>query len=188
MKIPRISVAWIAVLLVAVLFAFLGYNILRVAGEADAPIPTAFSVMPQNQHLPAPQTVSAPIHQIIEEVPLPEVPGQTEEDLQMDEPLQQVPPSVEYGEPSYQDPMEGTVHSSSEFGDNLRHPEQMMEISPPLGSMRLPSAGIGSDTSSQGGNRSIQYAPEMIQNGAEMMPGIEAYDFSDMGGIAYSML
>ena len=130
----------------------------------------------------------APIQHQVERVPVPQVPAQVEEDLRHDEPLYQTPPDVEYGEPEHMDPHEGPVHSMSEFGDNLRHPEQMIEVAPPLGTSRIVPAGLGSEKSAPGGNRSSEYAPEMAQNGGEFMSGIMAFDGSDGGGIAYSMI
>jgi hypothetical protein len=119
---------------------------------------------------------------------MPVVVGQTEEDLRDTRPVSETPPTVQYAEPEAQDPLEGTVNGESEFGDTLRHPEQMIEMQPPLGSMRVPASGLGSDKGSVGGNLSVQYAPEMAQNGGEFMHGIMAFDGSDAGGIGYSMV
>jgi hypothetical protein len=55
--------------------------------------------------------------------------------------------------------------------------------------MRVPAAGLGSDElPSHGGHQSVQYSPEMAQNGGEFMSGIFAFDGTDGGGIGYSMI
>lgn len=152
---------------------------------------TSMGVMPYEQvFLQKRQNASIPaiIHQNDERVPIPEVPAQTMQELQEDEPLRRTPPDVEYGEPHSLDPQEGPVHSVSEFGDNLRHPEQMIEVAPPLGSSRIMPAGLGSEKTAPGANRLSDYSPEMAQNGGEFMSGIMAFDGSDDSGIGYSMI
>lgn len=129
-----------------------------------------------------------PLDAHIEEMQMPTVVGQTEEELRMTSPLAETPPSVEYAEPEAKDPLEHEVHSESEFGSNLRHPEQMIEMHPPMGTMRVATAGLGSEGSSVGGNESVQYTPEFATNGGEFMNGIFAFDGSDAGGIGYSMI
>jgi hypothetical protein len=121
--------------------------------------------------------------------PMPVVVGQTEEDLRALRQVSETTPAVEYPEPEAKDPLESVVNSESEFGDNLRHPEQTIEIMPPLGSMRVMPSGVGSEEPpSLGGNQSVQYSPEMAQNGGEFMSGIFAFDSSDGGGIGFSMI
>ena len=134
---------------------------------------------------------AAPVIQhYVDPLPVPEVVGQTEEDLRATRPVSETPPTVTYGEPEAQDPMEGTsgINMESEFGDNLRHPEQMVEIAPPMGTMRVSASGLGSDAPPKaGGNRPVNYSPELAQNGSEFMSGIFAFDGSD-DGIGYSMV
>ena len=118
---------------------------------------------------------------------IPNVPGQTEEDLRAPEPLQASPPSTQYDIPEATDPLNKNVYMSSEFGSNFRHPEQMMERHPGIGMGNVVAAQIGSEQSGPGGNNAAGYAPEMAQNGGEFMAGISAFDVSE-SGVAYSML
>jgi hypothetical protein len=97
----------------------------------------------------------------------------------------ETPPSIEYPDPEAIDPMEQVVNSESEFGDNLRHPEQTIEMQPPIGSLRAISSD---EPPSMGGNESVQYSPELAQNGGEFMSGIFAFDGTDGGGVGYSMI
>lgn len=191
---PRISLAWIFILLAVSIIGFFGFQILQVAlkqkNETTEFVPQAIQepelARPPTK-IPIPVAVPAPIHEEPQAVPPPTVAGQTRDQLMEDEPLLQTPPDVQYSEPVHNDPMEGPVHSDSLFGDNLRHPEQMFEVAPPLGSGRVAASGLGSERSSQGGNQSVRFAPEMAQNGGEFMSGISAFDGSD-GGIGYSMI
>lgn len=185
MKVPRVSVAWIVVFILLSVIGFFGYHIF-FAVKPESP---GFGTVPQEQSVQGTQPpLAIPVQAPVEKVPMPKVPAQTEEDLRADEPLRETPPDVEYGEPQYMDPLEGPVHSVSEFGDNLRHPEQMIEVAPPLGTSRIVPAGLGSEESAPGGNRPSEYAPEMAQNGGEFMSGIMAFDLTDGGGIGYSMI
>lgn len=198
MKVPRVSLAWIGIIIISCLVAFFGYHILKsIQGSSQSDIQglVATGVLPMDEmqmesaHNTTVQPVRpAPIQQLIERVPVPNVTAQPEEDLRQDEPLAQTPPDVEYGEPQSIDPQEGPVHSMSEFGDNLRHPEQMIEVAPPLGTSRIVPGGLGSEKTAPGGNRPSEYAPEMAQNGGEFMSGIMAFDGTDGSGIAYSMI
>lgn len=200
MKSPRIPLSWIFISIVAIMFAFFGYQIYQASvgntetethtNTVTSSIQYATPVMAVNQ-LPSAvqQEPHAPIHKKIEEVhALPEVVGQTQEDLRAEEPLQQTPRDVQYYEPAHTDPLEPIVHSSAEFGETLRHPEQMIEVHPPLGTARVSASGLGSDNSSQGGHNSVGYSPEMAQNGGEFMHGISAFDGSDGVGIGFSMI
>jgi hypothetical protein len=192
MSAPRISLAWVAVLVIVSVVAFFGYQILKVSFEGKPS--NEFVPVPMNnpeQLFPPskiPPAVPATLMEEPQIVPPPPVVGQSQQELMADEPLQQTPPDVQYSEPVSNDPLEGPIHSDSLFGDNLRHPEQMFEVAPPLGSGRVVASGLGSDRSSQGGNQSVRFAPEMAQNGGEFMSGISAFDGSDGGGIGYSMI
>jgi len=118
---------------------------------------------------------------------MPNVPGQTEEDLRAAEPLQATPPAVQYDAPEATDPMNRHVFMSSEFGSNLRHPEQMIEHRLPSTMNGVVPSGLGSERTNPGGNRVTAFAPEMAQNGGEFMQGISAFDTTDIG-TGFSML
>lgn len=126
---------------------------------------------------------------IVEPLLMPEVVGQSEEDLRETRQVQQTPPDAVYSDPKPVDQNEGDIHSESEFGDNLRHPEQTIEVAPPLGTLRMVQSGLGSEEPTPtfvGKHDPTVYSPEMAQNGGEFMSGIWAYDGDD--GYGYSTI
>jgi hypothetical protein len=131
---------------------------------------------------------AAPVVQKRRPIPheMPHVPAQTEDDLRATKPHMATPPAVQYDSPEATDPLNKTVYMGAEFGSNLRHPEQMIEMRPGMGMGQVVSSGLGSEHSSPGGNRAAGYSPEMAQNGGEFMQGISAFDYSDEG-VGYSM-
>jgi hypothetical protein len=119
--------------------------------------------------------------------PMPEVVGQTEEDLRNPDPLQQKAPAYRYNKPQAHDSQAGDPYMEAEYGDNLRHPEAMFEPRVQQQSSYIASSGIGSHNSSPGGNYAIGYASENAQNAGEFMNGVFAFDTS-FEGSAYSAL
>jgi hypothetical protein len=195
MSLPRIRIVWILVAALLVAVGFFGYHIFDAMNqpvnhlEPDVPKP-ANEVPRLNVPVVKPKEElflhSEPIMHEPEPLPMPHVVGQTEEDLRETVPVNDTPPPIQYSEPESSDPLEGVVNSESEFGDNLRHPEQMIEMMPPMGSLRSPQSGLDSDVSTPGRHDPTMFAPEMAQNGGEFMRGIVAFDGDD--GIGYSMI
>jgi len=209
----RIPISWLLLLLVLAVFGFFGYQIIQASARSEtfppySPDTSSHEIHPSGRmaaELAHPTSVPdliknapagshedeshAPIVQKQAPIPnsMPRVPGQNEEDLRAPEPLQASPPSVQYDAPEATDPMNRHVFMSSEFGSNLRHPEQMIEHRPGNTMGGVVDSGLGSEHSSPGGNRTVQFAPEMAQNGGEFMRGISAFDTSDTGS-AFSML
>lgn len=199
----RIPVSWIFLIAVLALFAFFGYHIVQAySGDSSKHIstfapqdaPTArYSADPVeagSAHPTAHDTqVNAPAIHTPHPIPhsMPHVVGQTEQDLREPEPLQASPPSMQYDVPEAMDPLNNIVHMSSEFGSNLRHPEQMIESRPPPSMDSALAAGLASEHNNPGGNRASEYTPEMAQNGGEFMSGIMGFDGSS-AGTGYSML
>ncbi len=198
---PRSLFAWLIVVILLAAGAFFTYHI-AVTATSNNPNsdPSQFAVLPSNAVFENPvHTKGAsfddshfqhaePLDMPPPPLPMPTVTGQTEEDLRATRQVIESPPTVEYPPPEASDPLEGPVNSESEFGDNLRHPEQVIEMAPPMGTVRIANSGLGSDElPSLGGHQSVQYAPEMAQNGGEFMSGIFAFDGSDMG-VGYSMI
>jgi hypothetical protein len=205
----RVPLSWLLLLVVLAVFAFFGYQIyqaaagdeekfppysqadeakaaekhVRFAGAAEAEDGhvSANDAQAGDDEAPAPVVHRVPPHA------MPQVPGQTEDDLREPEPLQRTPPTTQYDIPEHTDPMNRTVHMAAEFGSNLRHPEQMMEAHPGVSMDSVVASGLGSEMSSPGGHQAAAYAPEMAQNGGEWMKGINAFDTSE-AGIAYSMI
>lgn len=201
----RIPVSWLLLVCVIGVFAFFAYHIVQASS-----INETHTVAPAQQLQPAVAfQEAAPVPKYMTEAPsydddgeeyaeasqkpqpapkaMPKVAGQTEEDLRAPEPLQATPPTTQYDPPEATDPMNRHVHMSSEFGSNLRHPEQMIERRPPPSMDYVVPSGLGSEQSHGGGNRQVSFAPEMAQNGGEFMAGISAFDMSE-SGTAYSML
>ena len=198
----RVPLSWLILLLIVGVFAFFGYHILQASerkqgeeqkeqyhvlgkaqGQGQGPqgYPIGQHVGPQpvaHQGSEAPsftQQVPAPLR-------MPVVPGQSEEELREHEPLQASPPATQYEAPDAVDPMNRTAYMNATFGDNLRHPEQMMEARPPI---RRMDSGLESEQSVPGPHNASEYSPEMAQNGGEFMRGISAFE-NDRSG--YSMV
>lgn len=212
----RIPLSWIVLLVLLGVFAFFGYHILQASSpDVVAPInkvvnmiqhPEIAKALPQMGYDEQEQGRESPHLSIHEEtgqtyehgapvvhkqnpIPnkMPAVPAQTEDDLRATQPNMATPPSVQYDTPEAIDPLNRTVYMGAEFGSNLRHPEQMIELRPSTGMGGVVASGLGSEHSGPGGNRATGYAPEMAQNGGEFMQGINAYDLSDYGA-GYSMV
>jgi len=206
----RIPISWLVLSFIVAIFAFFGYHIIQATSVNEIPLTKApvLSIQKPNEEqmdytMPdgRPSYIAnAPSDDdgVVEHAentqraqpapkPMPRVAGQTEEDLRAPEPLQATPPTTQYDPPEATDPMNRHVHMSAEFGSNLRHPEQMIERRPASSMNYVVPSGLGSEKSSQGGNRQVSFAPEMAQNGGEFMEGISAFDMSE-SGIAYAML
>jgi hypothetical protein len=209
---PRIPVSWLVLGCVVAVFAFFTYHILHASateeasraiqeslaakGSVEYPRPAAAVALPplrpaaQEEAGDMYETQEAPAvqHPPAAARPLPHVAGQTEEDLRAHEPLQTAPPPTQYDAPDAVDPLNRTAFMSSEFGSNLRHPEQLFEARPGMtlgGAVESGTAGV---YSSPGGHRAVGYSPEHLQNGGMTQDGgILAFDSSMEGG-AYSML
>jgi hypothetical protein len=137
-----------------------------------------------------PQVPTAPSHPVVlpkTPAAVPQVPGQTAEDLTMDEPLRATPPAIQYDPPSATDPLNGVAFQDAEFGSNLRHPEQMIERRPAATMAGAVKAGVASSRSAPGGNNAQGYSTEMVQNGGDFMGAVLAFDGSEVGN-AYSLL
>lgn len=213
MTAPRIPIAWILLIVIAAVVIFFGFQIFQAymsnnskgenrndvpvhklgfGGRAKGPVAMnmddEYDSMVEVGH-PEMAAAAAPVmaRRPTESLPVPHIPAQTEEDVRATRPIMETPPDVTYDEPMSKDPYENAVHNEAEFGDNLRHPEQMMEMHPPMGSMRVPASGLGSDQSFDRVNDSVPYSPEMAQNGGEFMSGIMAFE-SESAGVGYSSI
>ena len=207
--------SWVLVLAVLIAIGFFGYHILDVSTQgmtlSNSGGKTADSVAPSTRSLSNP-ALQPSIEEVIRRAPaedgtyedsehpgpvgqrgppipneMPEVPGQTEDDLRSPEPLQATPPSVQYSSPEATDPMNRTAFMSSEFGNNFRHPEQMIEMRPPSSMATATQSQIASEASGPGGNNAVGFAPEMAQNGGDFMRGIGAFDSTEIG-TGFSMI
>jgi hypothetical protein len=210
----RIPLSWLLLVVLLGVFAFFGYHIIQAAsptnsihGTNDAkalaaaaglmarPEPAHLDNAVQAPHLAISEedeerveSQPAPVVQKRRPIPneMPHVPAQTEDDLRATKPHMATPPAVQYDSPEAIDPLNKTVYMGAEFGSNLRHPEQMIEMRPGMGMGQVVPSGLGSEHSSPGGNRAAGYSPEMAQNGGEFMQGISAFDYSEEGA-GYSM-
>ncbi len=202
---PRIPLGWIILAVLVGLFCFFGYQIFKAYSGNDTNIdakeqsqeiqrlianaPAAInhyedtaSMGEHSWHTQAGSVAEEPQM----EMEMPHVPGQTEDDMRAQRQVMMTPPDHTYSDPGAMDPLEGDVHNRAEFGNNLRHPEQTMELHPPMGTQRMVQSGLGSDLSFEGANRATPYSPEMAQNGGELMPGIVA--FENDNGVGFSSI
>ena len=195
---PRTLFAWLVIALIVGTSLFFLYHIANVASDTkENTFQPINPVVPENQ-IPKAVRFQEPVELVHHAEPLdmppeppkpmPVVVGQTEEDLRAPRPVSETPPPIEYPEPEARDPLETVANSESEFGDNLRHPEQMIEVQPPMGSLRTTVELLDErPLPSHGGHESVQYSAELAQNGGEFMSGIFAFDGSDTG-VGYSMI
>jgi len=204
----RIPLSWLLLLAILAVFAFFGYHILQASGSTEKFPPYSQrdeamierqleveAMRPPAGGMDVPGDIDGGYQEesaapIVDRTPahaMPNVPGQTEDDLRTPEPLQRTPPTTEYDIPSHRDPLNPTVNAEAEFGSNFRHPEQMIEARPGPSMSYVTPSGLGSERSSPGGNDANGYAPEMTQNGALWMGGITAFDSSEEG-TAYSLI
>jgi hypothetical protein len=197
----RIPISWLVALAILGVFAFFTYHILQVR-STDSSVTESFPAAAAKSVTFAEETESpdylthvpdatemdtgAPVTPKMRPVAhrMPHVPGQTEYDLRESEPLQASPPAVQYDIPESTDPLVPRVHMDAEFGSNLRHPEQMIEMRPHSGMGNVISSGLGSQLGLSEGNYAGGYEPEMIQNGGEFMAGISAFDMGGSGAYA----
>jgi len=187
----RVPLSWLILLLIVGVFAFFGYHILQASErKSEAQKEQYQGQGERRQEVPAgPQgypSLVVDAASISQQVPaplrMPVVPGQSEEELREHEPLQASPPATQYETPEAVDPMNRTAYMNATFGDNLRHPEQMMEARPPI---RRTDTGLESEQSAPGPHTASEYSPEMAQNGGEFMRGISAFEHDRSG---YSMV
>ena len=190
----KISVAWLGVLAVVGIVIFFSYQIALAAAAGQT---TGVSQHTVKTVRFAPEAIDAdatgsrangsPVVPPKAPASLPEVPGQTAEDLQMDEPLRATPPATHYEAPEPTDPLKGVAFQDAEFGSNLRHPEQMIERRPKPTMAGAVASGLASARSSPGGNNAQGYSSEMVQNGGDFMGAVLAFDGSEVG-TSYSLL
>lgn len=116
--------------------------------------------------------------QVIEPVKKPEIPGTSEAELAEPEPLQrQVAQKVE--SPSNYDVYETNTNQAM-FGSNLRHPEAMITKVDNYSSLETDVAsGVANRTELPTNLPKDNFNTEMINNGAEFMKGINAFDSSE---------
>ena len=184
-------------LAVVAVLVFLVFSILRVAFKPSAaavrtvPVSESMYDVPYKESLepvqpmkvptevqaPEPPQVQAPIRENTIPVPKPEVPGQTEEELNAPEPLQERA-AQKVDSPSPTDPYD-TTDNEAQFGSNLRHPESMIaKAGPNFASLESEvAAGVAGKPNVE----KLPFSAEMAQNGGEFMKGIFAFDSSDSG-------
>jgi hypothetical protein len=198
MSIPRISVAWLVVIVLVGIALFFVYHIGRTIyaqSDTESMINSYTKSAPLLRQDPE-SGLETPSDGPDYEPPsgsrdpagrYPSVPGQTEEDLRSTDPIQATAPAYRYNQPGPKDPHAGPAYEPAEFGDNMRHPEGAFEMRAPATDGYIAASGMGSHVSSPGGNSAVGYSSETAQNAGEFMKGIFAFDGS-MEGTAYSAL
>lgn len=186
----RIPISWLILLAIVGIFVFFGYHILQASAansNTKPQIETYESLRGPTQVLHGSELAPIVSHTRPPTLTIQHVPAQAEEELRASEPLQATPPAVQYEPPEATDPMNTTAYMDAMFGNNFRHPEQMIEVRPASNTTSIVDSGLGSEQSSPGGHTTSTYSPEMAQNGGEFMRGIHAFDLSESGS-AYSMI
>lgn len=116
---------------------------------------------------------------------MPEIPGQTESQVRMPEPLQRPVFRPEADEP---EPTEATnlQQENAGFDEKLRHPEASFKAHPfAQGSMQpMVDSGRASDLSTPGTSNQQPFESELAQNGGELMKGIFAFDTTEPNGFS----
>ena len=117
--------------------------------------------------------------------PLPDIPGQTPEQVRTPEPTQRPVNRPRAEEP---EPLESSLPQQEEAGftERLRHPEASFQRHPgDLGSMAPEvQAGRASPISSPGAANEQAFASELAQNGGELMNGLFAFDSQEPQGFS----
>jgi hypothetical protein len=119
---------------------------------------------------------------------LPNVVGQTPEELKAPEPLQEKV-DLKVDMPSPNDVYENSDNVAL-FGSNLRHPEGSIERTRSSSFVILDNeieAGLASQVSKPTDLDRVQFSSEMAQNGGEFMNGIFAFDSSQDGSYFSSL-
>lgn len=186
----------VILLAVVVVLVFLVFSIMRVAFKPamqthvlpNIPVSESMYDVPYKETMQPPQpppsvepreipAYVAPIKQEEQPRPVPEVPGQTEEELKAPEPLQERV-SQKIDAPSPKDPYDKRDNEAL-FGSNLRHPESMLAKSgPQFASLE---SEVASGVAGRPAVEQLPFSAEMAQNGGEFMNGIFAFDSSDSG-------
>jgi hypothetical protein len=134
----------------------------------------------RNDNLPVsePASIKEPVQ---ENIQMPEVSGQTEEELKEPEPLQRSV-SQKVDEPSNYDKFEKNDNQAL-FGSNLRHPEAMITKTNGFATLETDvAAQVASSTVKKPESiNDLQFNAEMAQNGGEFMKGILAFDNTESG-------
>lgn len=127
----------------------------------------------------APMAEPAPVPKL----KLPEVPGQTEQELRAKEPLQRT------DAPTPQKPVGPEARSVPAFDDNLRRPEQsfhapQQQQAPPNSDVAAGRAGPGS-SGNPAASHIQNFSPEMAQNGGPVVGStVFAFDGAEPTGYA----
>ena len=161
-------------LLVAVVVLFFAVQWYMASGRRRSSVPARPIAGMETSNAPATPPVAAPINPVIKEEKLPQVAGQTAEDLKAKEPAQSRKPVV------IQEPVTYEGEAPADFQDTLRHPEQSFHQPTPaaagLQSVDVPAGRAGVQSTPLSGNQQ-GFSPEMAQNGGALIGGnMFAYD------------
>ena len=186
---------------IAVLVFFV-YSILRVVVKKRAePVKETMYDIPYKSSLDEPSAIPVAVaaHEMenqvqnslpaplrepnVEPKTVPSVAGQTSEELQQSEPLQDRVHQTLEESPNPTDPYDKKENSAL-FGSNLRHPEAMMSNASVDRFATLETdvgSGVASTTKRPVSGDEAVFSAEMAQNGGEFMKGIFAFDSGDSG-------
>lgn len=136
----------------------------------QAKLPAAVPPMAETY---TPESVPADIRPTVQNAEkMPDVVGQSEEELRSPEPLQEATSQKVEPIPEVSDPYQNNENVAL-FGSNLRHPESMIVKADnnPSSMKNAVDSGLAST-----GAKDSPFESELAQNGGEFMSGIFAYD------------
>lgn len=163
---------------------FFGFQWYQASQKTKAPAqPAKAAPRPPLREQMAPMAEPSPAPKL----KLPEVPGQTEQELRAKEPLQRT------DAPTPQKPVGPEARSVPAFDDNLRRPEQSFHAPPPSGlgqgqtysDVAAGRAGPGGTSGNPPATHVQNFSPEMAQNGGPVVGStVFAFDGAEPTGYA----
>jgi hypothetical protein len=152
--------------------------------EVDNTSGDAYTTLKQNVPSTSNQELLGPTVPEVQGRNMPDVPGQTEEQLRRKEPNQRRVnrPVVDEPEPVLRSPED---MSEAHFTEDLRHPEASFQPHPSNKKSVPVDTGIASQISSPGlAGDQQKYDSDMAQNGGEWLPGAFAFDKTEKNGFS----
>jgi hypothetical protein len=144
----------------------------------------AYTTLKQNVPSSGNQEMLGPTVAEIQGREMPDIPGQTEEDVRRKEPNQRrvSRPVADEPEPARASPED---QSEAHFTEDLRHPEAMFQPHPSSKKSMPVDSGVASKISSPGfAGDQQKYDSDMAQNGGEWLPGAFAFDKTEKNGFS----
>ena len=144
----------------------------------------AYTTLKQNVPSSSTQEMLGPASGEIQGREMPDIPGQTDEEVRRKEPIQRrvSRPVADEPEPALRSPED---QSEAHFTEDLRHPEASFQPHPSNKKSVPVDTGVASKISSPGfAGDQQKYDSDMAQNGGEWLPGAFAFDKTEKNGFS----